>query len=554
MRRDFAVKAQGFQVVHVADVLADEGLVPPRYTQGVLELRPHGQHARTVAFQKHGARSEAARAAQELRLAGGRVDPRHRVVGADQDVAVVQQEHVGDGGQAAQRLAVAEADGLAARVAGGHHQRGRTPFRQQRAVQAQQHVVQGRVGQHHPHEGGVGRDKRGDGRRGLARFCNTVGFHTIGRSGQSAHQTFCQSARPPASQTGQRAAQHYGPFAPGQQGFFFRGNVHDAPGRGQVRHHDGQRLVRPVLAAAQFAHGGVAGRVASQVKPAQPLHGGDASVGQGAGQGLDGRGARGAARVPCCIGVRFGRGAQRRAVHVPHARPAHRAGVGLGVKAPVQRVFVLRRAFRTQRKAGHGGLVAVVGDEPGDGVARPAVGAVGEGVKVAAVGRVVHVGQAVVAGGHVGADEHLVPGPSFSTVAAGHYAESLLVSHHGDVLVRARDHPRQRGQLVGQVVPEGGDRFRRPLHLYEHPGGGVADRAGQRMVGGDAVDEGAEPHPLDLAGNGELAARENVWHAATIAEDPVGEKTCGGMDRQARKDRNDREHRACRPGRTGSVR
>ncbi|KAF5035860.1 hypothetical protein DSECCO2_581180 [anaerobic digester metagenome] len=309
--------------------------------------------------------------------------------------------------------------------------------------------------------------------------------------------------------------------------------MHDAPGGGEVRHHDGQRLVGAVLAAAQFAHGGIAGRVAGQMEPAQPLHGGDAPGGQRGCQRPDGRGARGAVCVMIVVGSGAGRGrrgrfrcgALRRTVHVPHARSAHRTGVGLGVKAPVQRVFILCRALRAQRKAGHGGLVAVVGNEPGDGVARPAVGAVGEGVQVAAVARVVHVGQTVVAGGHVGADEHLVPG---SSVAAGNYPESVLAFRHGHVLVRARDHSGQRRQLVGQVVPEAVHRCRKSLYFYEHPGGGVADRAGQRMVGGDAVHEGAKPHPLDLPGDGEFAAHEIVWHAATIAEDQRREKACGG--------------------------
>ena len=54
--------------------------------------------------------------------------------------------------------------------------------------------------------------------------------------------------------------------------------------------------------------------------------------------------------------------------------------------------------------AGHGGGRPVVGDGHHDGVARTAVGAVGERVAVPAVGRVVHLGQAVVARAGVDAD------------------------------------------------------------------------------------------------------------------------------------------------------
>ena len=85
--------------------------------------------------------------------------------------------------------------------------------------------------------------------------------------------------------------------------------------------------------------------------------------------------------------------------------PADRAGVGLGVKAPVERVVVLALAVGAH---GKGRMVVsgpVVGDVADDGEARPAVGAVGEGIAVAAVGGVEQLAQAVGAGGDVGRDE-----------------------------------------------------------------------------------------------------------------------------------------------------
>ena len=67
-------------------------------------------------------------------------------------------------------------------------------------------------------------------------------------------------------------------------------------------------------------------------------------------------------------------------------RAADGAGIGLRVEAAVGGVGVLRRAGRAHGEAGHGGGGAVVGDVLDDGVARAAVGAVGEGIAEAAVG------------------------------------------------------------------------------------------------------------------------------------------------------------------------
>ena len=50
-----------------------------------------------------------------------------------------------------------------------------------------------------------------------------------------------------------------------------------------------------------------------------------------------------------------------RAAQQPHPRSAHRAGVGLGVKAPVGWVLVLAPAGRAEREAAHRRALAVVG-------------------------------------------------------------------------------------------------------------------------------------------------------------------------------------------------
>ena len=89
----------------------------------------------------------------------------------------------------------------------------------------------------------------------------------------------------------------------------------------------------------------------------------------------------------------------------PHARPAHRAGVGLRVEAPVGRVLVLPPARRAQRERAHGGALAVVGQVLDDREPGAAVGAVGERVVVAPVAGVEQLAPAVGAGGDVRRDE-----------------------------------------------------------------------------------------------------------------------------------------------------
>ena len=116
--------------------------------------------------------------------------PHHGVVGTDQDVPIVEQKEVGDVPQAGQCLAVAERDGLATRVAGGHDE-GRE--RRKRGECFEEQVVQRGVGQHDADAAHV---RRNGGRQGAAR---------------------CEH--------------HDGPFGGGQDGGFRIGNTGDAPGR-----------------------------------------------------------------------------------------------------------------------------------------------------------------------------------------------------------------------------------------------------------------------------------------------------------------------------------
>ncbi len=75
------------------------------------------------------------------------------------------------------------------------------------------------------------------------------------------------------------------------------------------------------------------------------------------------------------------------------------------VEAAVEGIVVFSLAGGAHGEVGHGGEGAVVGDVFDDGVTRAAVGAVGERVAVAPVGRVEDFGQTVGADADVGGDE-----------------------------------------------------------------------------------------------------------------------------------------------------
>ena len=111
----------------------------------------------------------------------------------------------------------------------------------------------------------------------------------------------------------------------------------------------------------------------------------------------------------------------------PEPWTAVRAGIGLGMEAPIRRIPVLRRAGRAEREDRHAGVGAVIRDGADDAEPGSAMGAVGEGVTVAAVGRIEYLVQTIQAGCHVRRDER---SPGIGLAVAN--AESLLVTHQRD--------------------------------------------------------------------------------------------------------------------------
>jgi hypothetical protein len=195
----------------------------------------------------------------------------------------------------------------------------------------------------------------------------------------------------------------------------------------QACHHDGEGFGRPALALAQERHRLRVGGVAGQVESPQPLDGQDA-----AGQqellcgGQDGLGVR-------MVGA--GGDGPAGGVRQPDMRAADRAGIGLGVKAPVRRVIIFPLAVRAHGEDAHGGVGPVVRDVGDDGEAGAAVGAVDEGIAVAAVGRVEKLPQAVWAGGYIRRDEQVLAGHLFG----GANGEIRIALHRGGLYLEGDD-------------------------------------------------------------------------------------------------------------------
>ncbi len=419
-------------------MVADPGPPPARQAEGALELGAAGQEGplgreREVDRVRH----PPPRAADhDGRARRGR--PHHRVVRARGDRAVVEQDEVGDAGQALQRVLVAVGDRLVRDVAAGHHQR---PARV-----AQQQVVERRVGQHHA-EVRRGRRHRGRHRR----------------------------PRPPRRHDDR-------PVAAPQQALVRGAEARERPRRLAVGGHHRERLLLPALARPQPRDRPLVLCPAGKVEAPDPLHGDDRALVEG--------GRRPGDRVVCQLATRHS--ANWPPPHEPGRRAALRAGVGLGVEAAVGWVLVLCAAAVAHGEAGHRGALAVVWDAQDDREAGAAGGAVDEGVAVAAVGRVAELGQAVVAGGGVGRD-------------GGGRRGAALAGEDGEAAIAERGHlarldpldARQGRGLAGQPLEEALDGGPLRLDLDHHAAGVVENEAGEAEVAGQAVDVGAEAHPLD---------------------------------------------------------
>ena len=176
-----------------------------------------------------------------------------------------------------------------------------------------------------------------------------------------------------------------------------------------------------------------------------------------------------------------------------HPRAAFPARHGLRVEAPVAHVVVLGRALLAHRKHAHRGQRAVVGDAFDDRVARAAVGAVDVGVAVAAVLRVEHSREALIAHAGVRGDERARAPVALADV------DFELLHHDLDRALLEQRHrvdARQRGCARAHLADELLQRFLGALHLQQHALAVVAHPASQRVPRRRAKHERPETHSL----------------------------------------------------------
>ena len=107
-------------ILQIADVLAQEGVLALGETNRVLEFASHGQHRRLLVLQENRHWNKTARTSQ---LPGGTAHDSHDgIVTAQQDVAVVHEKIIGKPVQAMDGLLIINCDWLLAEIATGHHQ------------------------------------------------------------------------------------------------------------------------------------------------------------------------------------------------------------------------------------------------------------------------------------------------------------------------------------------------------------------------------------------------------------------------------------------------
>ena len=183
-------------------------------------------------------------------------------------------------------------------------------------------------------------------------------------------------------------------------------------------------------------------------------------------------------------------------------RAARRAGVRLGVEAPVAGIVVLAPAGGAHREAGHGRGGPVVRHAAHDREARPAVRAVDERVAEAAVGGIAQLGEAVVAGRRVGRDERV-------GLAARDALDDAEVALAGRLRAgRTRRSRRQRaGRLARQAREKALDGGRPPVHLEHDPALVVEHESAELLLAREPVDERTEADALHDALDASAHAR-----------------------------------------------
>ena len=251
--------------------------------------------------------------------------------------------------------------------------------------------------------------------------------------------------------------------------------------------HHGKRLGFPLLARAKPQHRRFVTGIDSEMDAAYAFHRHDPAcfqITQGRAQG--------------CFAAGFA------LTMIDQLRPACRAGIGLRMIAAVHGIAIFLCAVRAHLKLAHGRMTAVIRDIRDDRITRPAVGAVDERIAVTAVRRIIQLAQTVRARRDIRGDH----GVSLSCAAF----QDLKAAHlrTGQLTAFQRFDAAKRRCFLFQPLQETRDVLLFALNVDERAAAAVAHAAAQRALLGQAMDKGAEAHPLHDAVSADL----NVFHPA----------------------------------------
>ena len=182
----------------------------------------------------------------------------------------------------------------------------------------------------------------------------------------------------------------------------------------------------------------------------------------------------------------------RSAIADRQLRSAARARVRLGVEASIGRGVVFRAARLAHLEAAHRRRRAIVGKRLADGEARPARRAIRERIRVAPIGRIQHLLEAVAAGGqivqHAGRVER-------AGVAAGNHEPGGAHGRHPAQLLRR--HAGRRRPLARQAGGEVAEAIGGALHLDHDAVARVLHVARELEAAREPVDERPQANPLN---------------------------------------------------------
>ena len=179
--------------------------------------------------------------------------------------------------------------------------------------------------------------------------------------------------------------------------------------------------------------------------------------------------------------------------------PQSRAGDRLGVEAAIFGIGVVARAILAHRERRHRGLRAIVGQRARQRVARPAMGAVDEGIGIEAARRVEQLGQARLADRGVGADAR-------RRRAGGGGVESRSLRRR-----RAADRRRRSNRCARAAAARDASAWRNcsapaPSTSISTPSASLQHEAAEREARGEAVGERSEAHALHGAAHAQAQA------------------------------------------------